>query len=931
MTPPRRRHRTRPGGEVTRSHEMDTLSAAERFEEAARHRAYEASARAAFVDTLGFTPDEFQLDAMEGVEAGESVLVAAPTGAGKTVVGEFATYLAVGAGRRAFYTTPIKALSNQKFVDLKDRFGEANVGLLTGDTSINAGAPVVVMTTEVLRNMIYAGADLSDLTHVVLDEVHYLADRFRGPVWEEVMIHLPAHVHVVALSATVSNAEEFGAWMREVRGTCRIVVSERRPVPLYQHMMVDSVLYDLYAPQGSGGGGGRLNPELLAAVAPGARSRPRGRGGNPRWSPRDEGASRVPHRRESRPSVLITLDRAHLLPAIVFIFSRAGCEDAVSAVLASGIVLTSRGEAARIREVVEEALTTIPAEDHAVLGVERWAHALERGIAAHHAGLLPVMKETVEKLFTRGLVKVVYATETLALGINMPARTVVIESLTKWNGVAHVQLSAGEYTQLSGRAGRRGIDSEGHAVVLHRSRVAPEEVAQLASKRTYPLVSAFRPTYNMVVNLLTHSTRAATRDVLETSFAQFQADGAVVGLARRAQALRDDMEEMSSRVECERGDAKEYFALRDELAGAQKAASRERIASGRRAADGVLRTLRMGDVVHYRRGRRQNHAVVLETPPRSLDTPVVQVVGTDAKLHHLVPDDATGGLAVVGHLELGGIRARKAKDRAFVATHLRELVRSGTLRTPEQTAVGPDAHLADLERRIRHHPVHQCPERESHAVAGHAWVRARREYEGLTRQIDGRTNSVAKDFDRVCRVLDSLGFLSGETVTEAGQELRRVFGERDLVVVEAVRSGAWDGLDAAGLAAIASTCVFEARGESTADPEIPGGRNGRLLEAWRETLAAQDRVADAEERAGAHRTPEVDPGLVAGIHAWASGASLSTALTVSELQGGDFVRWVRQVMDLLDQLRRLEHPGLADRASRARDLLVRGVVAWSVV
>lgn len=928
MTPPRRRTRRRTPGDDTRSREMDTLSASERFEEAARHRAFEASARAVFIDTLGFTPDAFQLDAMEGVEAGESVLVAAPTGAGKTVVGEFATYLAVAGGRRAFYTTPIKALSNQKFVDLKDRFGEANVGLLTGDTSINPSAPVVVMTTEVLRNMIYAGADLAALAHVVLDEVHYLADRFRGPVWEEVIIHLPAHVRVVALSATVSNAEEFGAWMREVRGTCRIVVSERRPVPLYQHMMVDSVLYDLYAPQGSGASG-RLNPELLAAVAPGARTHTR-RGG-PRWSPRDEGASRSPVRRESRPSVLITLDRAHLLPAIVFIFSRAGCEDAVSSVLASGIVLTSRSEAQRIRQVVEEAVSTIPPEDHAVLGVDRWAGALERGIAAHHAGLLPVMKETVEKLFTRGLVKVVYATETLALGINMPARTVVIESLTKWNGVAHVQLSAGEYTQLSGRAGRRGIDSDGHAVVLNRGRVAPEEVAQLASKRTYPLVSAFRPTYNMVVNLLTHSTRAATRDVLETSFAQFQADGAVVGMARRARSLRDEMATLSEQVECELGDAKEYFALREELATAQKAQARERIASGRSAAARVLGTLRAGDVVHYRRGRRQNHAVVLETPPRSLDVPVVQVVGTDAKLHHLVPDDATGGLGVVGRLELTGVRARKAKDRAQVASNLRDLVRSGTLARLDDAPGGPDERLADLEHRIRTHPVHHCPERETHAVAGHAWVRTRREYERLSTQIEGRTNSVAKDFDRVCRVLDDLGFLSGESVTASGQELRRVFGERDLIVVEAVRSGAWDGLDAAELAAIASTCVFEARGEATSDPIIPGGTHGRLARAWLATLDAQERVSAAEERAGAQPTPDVEAGLIAGVHAWASGSSLSTALLSSELQGGDFVRWVRQVMDLLDQLRRLEHPGLAERAQAARGLLVRGVVAWSVV
>lgn len=940
MTPPRRRVRRRHGGPagqpetpVSRGPAQirESMSAAERFEVFRRHQAFEASHRHDYAATLGFELDPFQLDAMEGVEDGDSVLVAAPTGAGKTVVGEFACDLAVSRGQRAFYTTPIKALSNQKYVDLQARFGEANVGLLTGDVSVNPGAPVVVMTTEVLRNMIYAGTDLSDLSHVVLDEVHYLADRFRGPVWEEVIIHLPSHVRVVALSATVSNAEEFGAWMREVRGSCRIVVSERRPVPLYQHMMVGSVLFDLYAP--SSNGSGRLNPELVAATQAPRRPRPRGGG---RWSP-DEGAPARPRgRRESRPQALITLDRARLLPAIVFIFSRAGCDDAVSAVLASGIVLTSRGEADRIRSVVEEAVATIPPEDHAVLGVSRWAAGLERGIAAHHAGLLPIMKETVEKLFTRGLVKVVYATETLALGINMPARTVVIESLTKWNGAAHVQLSAGEYTQLSGRAGRRGIDSEGHAVVLHRGRVAPEEVAALASRRTYPLVSAFHPTYNMVVNLLTHSSRAATRDVLETSFAQFQADGAVVGLARQAREREREMIELESQVACELGDAREYFALRDELAAAQKTRARRRVGEGRRAAALALAEVRPGDVLAYRRGRHGNHAVALTPAQGTSDAPLVQVLGTDGRLRRLGPEDAGGGVAVVGRLAPGTDlrRVRRARDRSELADELRRLVRSGSLEeAPGRAEGGQDPHLLELERRIRSHPVHQCPERETHAVAGHAWMRARHEYERLARSIEGRTNSVAKEFDRVCEVLDLLGFLDGGEVTEAGQQLRRVFGERDLVVVEAIRSGAWDGLSGPELAAIASTVIFEARSDRDRDlePALPGGPRGGLARAWAGTLAAQGRVSDAEARAGASPTPEVEPGLMAAVHAWASGASLSTALDAADLQGGDFVRRIRQIMDLLDQLRHIDRPGLAARARAARDLLVRGVVAWSVV
>lgn len=942
MTPRRRRVRERrdgadrtasPASSATprrprgASEVEEDMSAAERFEAFRRHQSFESSHRRAFADTLGFTPDDFQSEAMEGVEGGESVLVAAPTGAGKTVVGEFACDLAVARGRRAFYTTPIKALSNQKYADLRRRFGEANVGLLTGDVSVNAGAPVVVMTTEVLRNMIYAGADLSALSHVVLDEVHYLADRFRGPVWEEVIIHLPAHVRIVALSATVSNAEEFGAWMRAVRGSCRIVVSERRPVPLYQHMMVVGVLYDLYAP--SSRGALRLNPELVAAVErpardPGRRSRgSRGR--------RD--ASPPRGRRESRPQALIALDRARLLPAIVFIFSRAGCDDAVSAVVSAGITLTSRPEADRIRAVVEEAVATIPVEDHAVLGVSRWADALERGIAAHHAGLLPIMKETVERLFARGLVKVVYATETLALGINMPARTVVIESLTKWNGAAHVQLSAGEYTQLSGRAGRRGIDSEGHAVVLHRGATAPEEVSALASRRTYPLVSAFHPTYNMVVNLLTQSSREATRDVLETSFAQFQADGAVVGLARRARERRREMTDLEGRVSCERGDAREYFAWRDELAALQKGQAHARVEEGRRAAARALRDVRPGDVVAWRRGRRVDHAVALARSERALDALVVQVVDLSGRLRLLAPADGAAGLGVVGRLPSDAdLRARTGRDRSALAERLRVLVRSGTLEDPpDRPGRAEDARIEELGRRIRAHPVHGCPDREQHAAAGHAWRRARREYEHLARSIEARTNSVAQEFDRVCAVLDDLGFLDGEEVTEAGQQLRRVFGERDLVTVEAIRSGAWDGLSGPELAAIASTVVFDARSDldPDLDPALPGGPDGPLARAWAATRAAQDRVSRAEARAGAAPTPAVEPGLMVAVHAWASGAALGTALDEADLQGGDFVRWVRQVMDLLDQVRHVDRPDLARSARRARDLLVRGVVAWS--
>lgn len=928
VTPARKRHRQRTNENSTAPASM---SAAERMAAFREHQKFIQSEASYFIDTLSFRPDDFQVDAMKSLEGGSSVLVAAPTGAGKTVVGEFATYLAIQRGLRAFYTTPIKALSNQKFHDLQERFGVDAVGLLTGDTAINSTAPIVVMTTEVLRNMIYAGSDLSDLGFVVLDEVHYLADRFRGPVWEEVIIHLPDHVLLVALSATVSNAEEFGAWMGEVRGACEIVVSEKRPVPLYQHMIVDGELYDLYSPTRDGRPSpGRLNPELLSAVFRGRGSRGfaagRGRSRAARHG-RDEAASIQTRRYESRPSVAITLERAGMLPAIVFVFSRAGVDEAVRSVLTSGVMLTSVREAHRIRQEVEAAIALIPVEDHAVLGVGRWAAALERGVAGHHAGMLPIMKETVEKLFTQGLVKLVYATETLALGINMPARTVVVESLQKWNGVAHVPLSAGEYTQLSGRAGRRGIDTEGHSIVLHKGKVAPEEVSSLASKRTYPLISAFHPTYNMVVNLLSYSSRAATREVLETSFAQYQADGAVVSFAQEARSLEKRMASYEPDLACSKGDAQEYFALRDRVSTLQKEAKKEHTGARKAQALHVLNVARRGDILSYKAGKKIRHGVVVDPLGANPRFYAVHVVGTDGKWHQLSAADVAGGVRISGHLQVNAVVLKKAKERVKLASQLRDMADAGRLSVKAASAPR-DEEIARVERALRVHPVHQCPDRELHAQAGHQWARLRREYDRVMGMIDRWTNSVAKAFDKVCSVCELLGFLDGDRVTPEGERLRRIFGERDILIAQAWREGVFDSLEPAMLAALVSAFVYEPRNEESS-ALIPSTPQQRLAHAWDAALRAQKLVHGAEKEVGAPLTPQIDAGIMAAIYAWATGASLSTAVEGEDLHGGDFVRWVRQVCDLLDQFRFLEDEDLALRASKARDLLLRGVVAWS--
>jgi len=540
----------------------------------------------------GFVLDEFQRRALEHLDAGRSVLVSAPTGAGKTVVADHAVDRALAAGQRAFYTAPIKALSNQKYRDLRQRLGPNRVGLLTGDNVIAGDADVVVMTTEVLRNMLYAEAVDARLGAVVLDEVHYLEDPYRGPVWEEVILHLPSSVVLVCLSATVSNHEQLGGWLKRVRGPTAVVAESRRPVPLTNLYAVGRRRSDAVQivptlvdgrpnpeggrfdpPAGSqaprspgrprhGGAGGsdrsrqdrprgsdrsrqggprgsdRSSPGERRGSGGSGRSRqggPRGHGGSEHRGPRPRVAWRPPRRVD----LLAELEERGLLPAIWFVFSRKGCDQAVARLVRDGAHFTDDAEAARIDGLVESRLGLLDPADLAALGVERFRDRLRLGIASHHAGLVPVFKEAVELCFAEGLVKVVFATETLALGVNMPARSVVIDKPVKYDGRRTAPLSAAQYTQFTGRAGRRGIDKEGWAVALWSPDTTFEQVARLASSRSFELRSAFRPTYNMVVGLLGRMSAGAARDLMDRSFAQYQAEAASlpVDLARRFDAV----------------------------------------------------------------------------------------------------------------------------------------------------------------------------------------------------------------------------------------------------------------------------------------------------------------------------------------------------------------------------------------------------------
>lgn len=562
------------------------LSPAERYQAFKESRQHMQSVAARFADRIPFELDAFQQDANEALEAGSNVLVAAPTGAGKTVVADFAIYLAQQRNVKAFYTTPIKALSNQKYHDLVDMYGADKVGLLTGDTSINSEADIVVMTTEVLRNMLYEhSTTLNALGYVILDEVHYLADRFRGPIWEEVIIHLPQSVRIIGLSATVSNVEDFADWIESVRGDTKLVVSEHRPVPLDQYVLLqkdprtEPELFDLYRRDDMGEQTVKMNARLMNRLDELDRMearRARADAHDRSERRRDRGSKRKfvrkPERYQPRRwAVVDELNFLDMLPAIYFVFSRNGCDEAVDQCLNAGLRLTTDEEALRIRKIVDEMIEgQLTREDLKTLHFPQFRYALEEGFAAHHAGMIALFKQIVERLFEEGLIKCVFATETLALGINMPARSVVVEKLEKYNGTGIVPLTPGEYTQLTGRAGRRGIDTIGNAIVVDHRDFKPETAVALSSKRVYPLHSSFKATFNMAVNLLNSSDYETARDTLDHSFAQWEANESAWDLEACIGKLRKAIAGYEEAMANDAGDMVELLRIRMKLSDLQK-------------------------------------------------------------------------------------------------------------------------------------------------------------------------------------------------------------------------------------------------------------------------------------------------------------------------------------------------------------------------
>ena len=464
-----------------------------------------------------FELDEFQKDACNFIDNGKSVVVCAPTGAGKTVIAQHAIHRAIEENKRIFYTTPLKALSNQKYYDFSEKYGSEKVGLLTGDTSINRSGQIVVMTTEVFRNMLYGtnfgsvSDNMKDVKYVVLDEVHYMNDEQRGTVWEESIIYCPTNVQIIALSATVANADELTDWINTVHSKTELVNTDFRPVPLrffYFDSSQPNKLLPLLTPSG----------QLNSKIKPEKRLF----------------GKKLQNKKSYVKEVINNLKENDMLPAIYFTFSRKKCDEQMER--CASLDLITRGERAQIQQIIDEYIAENP---H--LYNNKHIEYLLCGVASHHAGLLPAWKILVEKLFQKGLIKVVFATETLAAGINMPARSTVISSTSKRTDSGHRMLTASEFLQMSGRAGRRGMDEVGYVTIVGTQFQSPEEVAELVLSDANPLESRFSPSYSMVLNLLQRFSLDEAKELILKSFGYFSAGSRLQPLLKARQITENEI------------------------------------------------------------------------------------------------------------------------------------------------------------------------------------------------------------------------------------------------------------------------------------------------------------------------------------------------------------------------------------------------------
>ena len=870
-----------------------------------------------------FPLDPFQLDAIDALNQGHSVVVSAPTGSGKTLVGEYAIQRALAHGRKVFYTTPLKALSNQKLRDFREQFGQERVGLLTGDLSLNREAQVVVMTTEIFRNMLYAEIDhpdndpLADVEAVVLDECHYMNDTQRGTVWEESIIHCPSSVQLVALSATVANAGQLTDWIHTVHGPTRLVHSNFRPVPLAFSFCSAKGLHPLLNAEGTG-----LHPNCKVWRAP---------KGNRRKGPKTP----RPPQPEAPPLAFVVAQMAErdMLPAIYFIFSRRGCDKGVRDL--GKVCLVTPQEQARLKARLDAFIATTP---EAVR--DGHAEPLLRGIAAHHAGVLPAWKELIEELFQQGLIKVVFATETLAAGINMPARTTVISALSKRTERGHRPLMGSEFLQMAGRAGRRGLDSQGYVVTVQSRFEGVREAGQLATAPADPLVSQFTPSYGMVLNLLQRYDLAKARELVERSFGRYLATLDLADDEARIaelQAQLDGLEDGSGEVPWD--DFETYDKQRERLreerrllrilqSQAEETLAHELTLALQFSSEGTLVSLRAPQL----RGG-VTPAVIVAKVQGPGQFPLLLCL-TDENVWILLPCNAVVSL----HAELSCLQVSQVEppelrrvgelrhgDQASggLALAVAHMARRHDMHTPRYDLAGEvlaqAALVRHLEEELERHPAHRWGDHRQLKKHRRRMEELQLEIEERQRLLHFRSNRHWDTFLALIEVLRHFGALAGVEglePTEVGRTVAALRGDNELWLGLALMSGHLDALDPAELAAVLEAISTEVNRPDLwcAFPPPPP-----VEEALHDLRGLRRELGRQQERARVAFPLWWEPELTGLVHAWASGASWSELIAATSLDEGDVVRVLRRTVDLLAQIPYCElvTQQLRDNARRA--------------
>jgi superfamily II RNA helicase len=852
-----------------------------------------------FKARYAFPLDDFQLRAISAILDGKSVIVSAPTGSGKTLVAEFAIHAALHRGRRIAYTTPLKALSNQKYADFGRQWGAENVGILTGDVKVNPRAPVVVMTTEILRNMFYSGG-LPGLDTVVLDECHYMGDEGRGTVWEEIIVNCPKDVALVALSATVRNVNEIADWIGLVHRPIVAVTHPHRPVPL-QYLVAD-LSGEIHTYDAVRHGKVRLLGEERDSGGYNDRGR---------WYTR----------RVVDPTVMLDeLESRGWLPAIYFIFSRAGCERAMETVLAEGKPLLSREQRRQVDEAIREQIGENPTIAESPLN-QTIFQALGMGVGLHHAGILPTVKRFTELLFERGLCKVVFATETMSLGIHMPAKSVVLQSLTKRTDRGFRSLTHNELTQMAGRAGRRGIDPEGKCVMALDVRDGFDDMKRVVDGPPEPVVSQFKLGYGSVALLLsTGSDLATIRRIVESSFGQYQN-------MKRIRSMEADVASLETAVT----DGRRFEAPCGDFS---------RI--GRyRAVRSEVEVARMARGKGGRRGRSAAEAEPgrLALVRRKSGASLGLIVGVDHRRHRNL---------IQVMLPHGGTVAMKEGNvkRVFWQTPPLHVPRDWEHRTRGLTEQMARLSVPELvEREKSHGPEGTLAAIECHRCPWGSQNRCEQAWKGLEsvdrqlaqkrEMLDAFRNAYWQEFLRVVEVLERFGAVQDAKLLAKGQLISGLRHDNELLVAEIVDRGILADTTLPEAATLCSGLIEEARSGDAAVARLFLKKRPKLKRKLQEMESVANTILEVQRRHGLPMPVSVSTGFMPSVFRWASGEDDWAAIVEESFGGheGDLIRAMRRLIDVLRQLGEAPEvePALAGLLARAARVIDRGIVLESAL